>query len=55
MSTKQINPVVKDAIDGLTKAYSESEGKTKAGRILRFIVRVIPLSTILSALVHKSK
>ena len=52
---KQINPVVKDAIDGLTSAYTQTEGKTKAGRILRFILRVIPLSTIVSALAHKSK
>lgn len=52
---KQIDPVVKNAIDGLTRAYTETEGKTKAGRALRFILRVIPLSTIVSALAHKSK
>lgn len=54
-SKKQIDPVVKDVIDNLTKAYSESEGKTKAGRVLRFIVRFVPLSTIIDALVHKNK
>jgi hypothetical protein len=55
MSKKQIDPVVKNAIDGLTKAYTETEGQTKAGRALRFILRAIPLSTIISALAHKSK
>ena len=52
---KHIDPIVKKAVDELTKVYVESEGKTKAGRILRFILRVVPLSTILSALVHKRK
>lgn len=55
MSKKQINPVVKDAIDGLTKAYTETEGKTKAGRFLRFLLRVIPVSTLISAIAHKNK
>lgn len=55
MSKKQIDPTVKDALNGLTKAYTDSEGKTKAGRIFRFILRVVPLGTILNALVHKNK
>lgn len=55
MSKKQINPQVKDALDGLTKAYTETEGKTKAGRFLRFVLRVIPIGTLLDAIVHKNK
>jgi len=58
MATKQIdpnNPIVKDALDGLTKAYTESEGKTRAGRFFRLVLRIIPLSTIVSALVHKKR
>lgn len=55
MAVKQIDPVLKEAIDGFIKAYSESEAKTKAGRLLRFIVRFVPLSTIVDALVHKNK
>lgn len=52
---KQIDPTVKDALNNLTKAYTESEGKTKAGRLFRFILRIVPLGTILSAVVHKNK
>lgn len=50
---KQIDPVVKDVLNELTKAYTESEGKTKAGRFFRFALRFVPIGTILNALVHK--
>lgn len=52
---KKIDPVVKEALNELTKAYTESEGKTSAGRIFRFVLRIIPLGTILNALIHKKK
>ena len=55
MSKKQINPEVKNALDGLTKAYTETEGKTKAGRFLRFLLRVVPVSTLIEAVIHKNK
>ena len=50
---KQIDPIVKGVLNELTRAYVESEAKTKAGRIFRFALRFIPLDVILSALVHK--
>lgn len=43
------------ALDSLTKSYSESKATTEAGRILRFIARIIPLSTVLKIIVHKNK
>ena len=52
---KQIDPTVKDALNELTKAYTETQGKTNAGRIFRFILRIIPIGTILNALIHKNK
>lgn len=51
---KNIDPIVKEALDNLTKTYTESQGKTKAGRFLRLIVSIIPLGTIVDALVHKN-
>lgn len=52
---KQIDPIVKDALNELTKAYTDSKGKTPLGRIFRFVLKIIPLGTILNALVHKNK
>jgi len=50
---KQIDPTVKDALNGLTEAYVKTKGKTKAGRLFRMILSIIPIGTILNALVHK--
>ena len=46
---------VGEALDELTKRYSESPATTNAGRVLRFIAKVIPLGTLLKLVVHKNK
>jgi len=46
---------VGNALDELSKRYSESPATTGAGRLLRFFARIIPLSTVLKIVVHKNK
>jgi len=52
---KNIPPIVNQALNELTKKYSESTATTNAGRILRFIARVVPLDVLLKIIVHKAK
>jgi len=50
---QEVPKEVKDAFDEAAKKYSESEAKTDAGRIFRFILRFISPSTIYKAVLHK--
>lgn len=53
--SQKLPPIVGNALDELTKRYSESPATTNAGRVLRFIARIVPLSTLLQLVVHKNK
>lgn len=55
MPQKQLPPIIGDALNELTKKYSESPSTTNAGRVLRFIARIVPLGTLIKMVVHKNK
>jgi|LakMenE01Jun11ns_1017448.scaffolds.fasta_scaffold5380000_2 hypothetical protein len=46
---EQVTQAVKEA----AMEYSKSEATTGAGRWLRFLVRFVPVETIIKALAHK--
>ena len=49
----QIPTQVKDALDKAAQQYSRSEATTNAGRVLRFIARILPPTTIVKLFAHK--
>lgn len=55
MPKKQLPPVIGQAVNELTKKYSESEATTGAGRILRFLARFFTVDDVLKMLSHKNK
>lgn len=52
---KKIDPDVVEAMNNLTSVYTSSKGKTKLGIWLRMILRIVPLGTLLDAVVHKNR
>lgn len=44
---------LQDALNESAKAYSNSPATTNAGRILRFIARILPPTTIIKLFAHK--
>lgn len=55
MDKQQLPPVIGGALDKLTKAYSESEATTNAGRVLRFLARFVTVDMVLKILTHKNR
>ena len=52
---KEIPDVLKNGLQEVATAYSNSEATTNAGRILRFIAKIIPVSVVLQLFAHKLK
>lgn len=52
---KQIPPVIKDALQEAATKYSQSEATTNAGRVLRILAKIIPVSFVIQLFAHKLK
>lgn len=50
---KEIPTFIQVALDSAAKSYSKSPSTTNAGRVLRFIVGLIPTSTIIKMFAQK--
>lgn len=50
---KELPKEINEALEGLKKEYVNSPATTKAGTVIRTIVKFIPLTWLLKALVHK--
>lgn len=46
---------IKNAVDELTKKYSESPATTNAGKVLRFVARFVTVDLLLKLLASKKK
>jgi hypothetical protein len=55
MPTTQLPPVIGQAVNELTRKYSESPATTNAGRVLRFFARFVTVDDLLKLLTHKNK
>jgi hypothetical protein len=52
---KQIDPIIKGALQEVANKYSESKATTNAGVVLRFLARFITVDTVAKLLSHKLK
>jgi hypothetical protein len=50
---KEIPQPIQDALDKAAQQYSRSNATTNAGRVLRFIAGILPVSTIIKIFAHK--
>jgi hypothetical protein len=50
---KEIPVEIVDALQGAANKYSESEATTNAGRVLRTIAKIIPLSLVIKLFASK--
>lgn len=55
MKKQQLPPVISQAVNELTRKYSESKATTTAGRVLRFVSRFVTVDMLLKLIVHKNK
>lgn len=55
MPKQQLPPVIGQAVNELTRKYSESPATTNAGRVLRFLARFVTVDMVLKILTHKNK
>ena len=53
MKNQEIPPIINQAVNELTKKYSESTATTNAGRVLRFVSRFVTLDMLLKLITHK--
>lgn len=53
--SKKLPTVIGQAVDEMTKKYSESPATTNAGRVLRFVARFVTLDMLIKLVVHKNK
>ena len=49
----QIPQPIQDAFQKAATQYSQSPATTNAGRVLRFIAKVVPVQTLFKLLAHK--
>lgn len=52
---KEIPDVLKNGLQEVATAYSNSKATTNAGVVLRFIARIIPVNLVLQLFAHKLK
>lgn len=55
MQKKQIPPVVKDALQEAATNYANSPHTTNAGRWLRLLAKILPVSTVIKIFSHQLK
>lgn len=55
MSKIRLPREIKDAVNDVSKKYSESPATTNAGVVLRIFARFVTIDTLLKLLSHKNK